>query len=121
MKIENIKIDTKATFRELRFFGLAKENFEYNNVTKQRTTVLESRVYKVLSMTQGDIIDVTIPASVKKEMIELSNNTAIDIVNPTLSATASVITKGTFHSAVINPLLQVDDIIPVNHAKLNNK
>lgn len=118
MKIENIKIDTRATFGELRFFGLSKENFEYNSVTKQRTSVLESRVYKLLSMTQGDMVEVTIPASIKKELIELNNNSAIDIINPTLSASASVITRGNFNSAVINPLLQVDDIIPVTVAKL---
>jgi len=99
--------DIKATFGKLVFAGKGKEVFTFDPITRQRTGILEARIYKLTSDVQGGQIEVYVPAVVKD--LEFNFMEEVEIINPVLTARGTSTKESSFASVIWK--CEVDDII----------
>lgn len=121
MEFNNIILDFKGAYGEIRFFGLLRENFVYDSINNKKTDTLESRVYKVLSMERGEEMEVTVPVSKIPNVISIENKTPVELVNHSLEIKGSPVTKGTFKTVELRGIITVDNIVLASSSKPNIK
>ncbi|MDA1478044.1 YdcP family protein [Bacillus changyiensis] len=103
MKFNFIVPDTKATFGDLKFMGLNRERFVYED--GKRTDKLESRIYNLASSVQKGQIEVTLPAHI--DLKEYEPFVDVELKTPQISAMA--MSAGNF--ANLNWTVRAEDIV----------
>lgn len=117
MNYKELHLDINKTYGELKFFGLVRENFAYDTINQRKTSELESRTYKVLSMERGEELEVTVPFMKHYDEIKLGKLSSIELVNNALTIKGTPIKKGNFNAVELKGVLLADNIMPVGTAK----
>src|SRR5690625_5268773 len=96
---EGIVIDKEKTFGLLKFSALRREVFLQNEDGTVSTEVKE-RTYDLKSREQGQMIQVSIPASVPLK--EFDYNAEVEIINPVADTVANATFRGDRKSTRLN-------------------
>jgi hypothetical protein len=110
---EGIIIDNEKTFGELRFSALRREVRMVDsegNVTNE----IKERTYDLKSKEQGQMIQVSIPATI--ELKSFDYNTEVELVNPVVDTVA----QATFRGADVDWYIKADDLV-LKHSLSNVK
>src|SRR5690625_1402337 len=101
---EGIVIDKEKTFGLLKFSALRREVFLQNEDGTVSTEVKE-RTYDLKSREQGQMIQVSIPASVPLK--EFDYNAEVEIIN----TVADTVANATFRGSDVDWYIKADDLI----------
>ncbi len=101
---QGIVIDKEKTFGLLKFSALRREVFLQNEDGTVSTEVKE-RTYDLKSREQGQMIQVSIPASVPLK--EFDYNAEVEIINPI----ADTVANATFRGADVDWYIKTDDLV----------
>ncbi|MBS4220553.1 YdcP family protein [Bacillus sp. FJAT-49711] len=101
---QGIVIDKEKTFGLLKFSSLRREVFLQNEDGTVSSEVKE-RTYDLKSREQGQMIQVSIPASVALK--DFDYNAEVELINPVVDTVANA----TFRGADVDWYIKADDLI----------